>query len=85
MPKAKAKTARRRRRQNRSLAIRAQPDPVASRYLRCIKGGLPAGTGVPDGDGRLAVVLNKKYVTVIKPVGGRIRFLLGYSNAGCIS
>lgn len=64
---------------------RLQMDPIAARYLRCVKGGSPAGTGVPDGDGRLAIVMNKRYLTVIKPVAGVVRFIIGFSGSGCIS
>lgn len=84
---------RRARKAPQSLALaralvrqpRLQMDPIAARYLRCVKGGSPAGTGVPDGDGRLAIVMNKRYLTVIKPVNGVIRFILGFSGAGSVS
>lgn len=60
-------------------------DPVAARYLRCITQGIQAGTGVPDGDGRLAVVINKQFSTVLKPVGGEIKFILGFNQYGFVS
>lgn len=66
-------------------APRLALDPVAARYLRCIKGGQAAGTGVPDGDGRLSIVMNKRYLTVLRPVGGTIRFIIGFCPAGSIT
>lgn len=40
---------------------------VMNRYLKCLEGGTPAVTGVPDGDGRLAITRNYRSVDTLKP------------------
>lgn len=57
---------------------------VVRRFLRCAAGGSPANTGLPDGDPRLAVVLNKKFVLTLAPESGRIRFFLGVTPRGLV-
>lgn len=59
---------------------------VLQRYLRCVAGGQPAGTGLPDGDGRLSIVRNFRFVRTLRPdSGGSLVFRLGFTPWGVIN
>lgn len=58
---------------------------VMRRYLRCLVTGQAAGTGVPDGDSRLSIVRNYKFINTLSPdAQGRLRFYLSVTPAGVI-
>lgn len=58
---------------------------VLARYLRCVSGGQAAGTGVPDGDSRLSIVRNFKFINTLKPnANGFLDIYLSVSAQGVI-
>lgn len=78
--------ARRKARRNKPNALPAAAEhaPVA-RFLRCTLLGQPSNTGMPDGDGRLSIVRNRKYLFTLLPDStGNLEFVIGATPASVL-
>lgn len=57
-----------------------------ARYLRCLTSGIPANTGVPDGNARPSVIWNRRFFNVLRPdSSGNLVFTLYVSPTGIIT
>lgn len=57
-----------------------------ARYLKCLTDGVPANTGVPDGNAKPSITWNRRFLNVLKPdANGDLKFTVYVSATGVIT